>query len=178
MLEIRELLLKLEDEYEYTRKEIMDIAKIKDKDTITRWFKKGRADAKAHARLWIHLQSLEPVEFSCPYGIPLENMFVHAMNLQEISMRERYPEIERLHHWSWMKKEYPDVDELEWKRYRQIKFHRERLLKHKHYYDIGWVDKKSWNMRQYGISDEVKIWTVATYHDDERLRNHFKQLSS
>tara|TARA_B100001564_G_C20594732_1_gene649648 strand:+ start:375 stop:911 length:537 start_codon:yes stop_codon:yes gene_type:complete len=175
MLEIRELLLKLEDEYEYTRTQIMEIAKIKDKDTITRWFKKGRADAKAHARLWIHLQSLEPVEFSCPYGIPLENMFVHAMNLQEISMRERYPEIATSTgwHYSWMKEKYPEIDETEYKRYCQIKHHRARLLKHKHYYDIGWTDKKSFRNAHYGISDEIKIWTVANYHDDKRLRNHF-----
>jgi len=175
MQDIREILNSLEA-HGLTDKEIMEIAGIKDKDTLTRWWGGTNPRPKSHGKLWLHLQSLAPVDETCPYGIPTQEMFLHALELRLNGLYGKYPHLKtQMNHWRDFKrnKEIPDED---WRDAMSLPVHKERLFKKKHYYDLGWTDEKSWCRSHYEINEETKIRIVAEYHDDARIRNHFQNL--
>ncbi len=175
MQDIREILDSLEA-HGLTDKEIMEIAGIKDKDTLTRWWGGTKPRPKSHGKLWIHLQSLAPVDETCPYGIPTREMFLHALELRLIGLIGKYPHLKNTYyHWKNFDS-YKDITQQEWDDWFSLNSHKERLFKHKLYYDIGHTVKGKWRDRHYEILDEFKIRIVAEFHDDERIRNHFQNL--
>ena len=155
MLDIANLCLALKDEYGLTDADLMRIAGIKDKSTITRWFTKNKASAEAHRRLWIHFETLQPITYFCPYDVPTKEMVRHALE-RGIKRMEKDAEV-NAYYWK-MKHEY------------------ERLIRYKHYWELGWTDKKHPFQIHHEMEDEFKVDVVATYHDDARIREHFLKL--
>jgi hypothetical protein len=175
MQDIREILNSLEA-YGLTDKEIMEIAGIKDKDTLTRWWGGTKPRPKSHGKLWIHLQSLAPVDETCPYGIPTREMYLHALELRLIGLYGKYPHIKsQMGHWRSFdqNKEIPDKD---WNDAMILPVDKDRLFTKKNYYELGWTDTKPWHNPHYEINEKRKIRIVAEFHDDERIRKHFLRI--
>ena len=178
MLDILDILDILHLQNNYTDEEIMKIAGIKGKDTYAKWWQGTKPSGKAFGKLLIEARKLLPVEFVCPHGVPTREMYLTAIQSYLTDIRRRYPSIDGTNgrHFDWMKKEHPDFlksDYVLYKRYSQNERH---LLKHKHFYELGWTDKKQWHQPHYGIRQEDKIATVAFCHPDENIRKHFAEI--
>lgn len=181
MLDILDILEILHLENKLTDEEIMEIAGIKGKDTYARWWQGTKPSGKAYGKLFIAARKLLPVEKVCPYGIPTEEMFRHALELRLKDILDRYPEIYRSrHHWKSEHEDkncrYKHITMEEWNDWFKLNVHKERLIKKKHYYELGWTDTKSWCNSHYEITKEEKLEIVSKYHDDENIRNHFMKI--
>ena len=95
MLDILDILDILHLQNNLTDEEIMEIAGIKGKDTYARWWQGTKPSGKAYGKLLIAARKLLPIEFVCPYGIPTEEMFRHALELRCMDILARHPEIYR-----------------------------------------------------------------------------------
>jgi len=178
MLDILDILDILHLQNGYTDEKIMEIAGIKGKDTYAKWWQGTKPSGKAFGKLLIEARKLLPVEFVCPLGVPTEEMFRTACESHVIEFIKEYPKVEThtSWHWSWMKDEYPDLYKIDWQLFNWAKQQLEKLLKHKHYYELGWTNKKQWNRPHYKIDTIEKIATVANWHPDEHIRNHFDKI--
>jgi len=176
MRDIREILNELDEEHGLTNQQIMEIAGVKERDTVSAWWGGRKPSKKAHAKLELYLQSLAPVEQTCPYGIPTEQMFKHALELRLEGLYRAYPWLkEQKGHWrnNGRNKDIPDID---WNDGMRLPHHKERLLTKKHYYELGWTNSKKTFPTHYEISRDLKIRIVAEFHDDATIRTHFQSL--
>jgi hypothetical protein len=171
MSEIQEILIAL-DEKGLNDEQIMEIAGIKDKDSLNRWYGGGKCRNKTLMKLRAHLQRLQPVSETCPYGVPTEEMFTHAIRLRLNAIEALSTGVSG---WNGTLNFPESVDTKE---YRQLKHQYELLLKHKNYYEIGHtkVSRKSGMRSHKTLTTEMKIRIVAEYHDDKTIREHFQNL--
>tara|TARA_Y100000004_G_scaffold178360_1_gene220869 strand:+ start:200 stop:763 length:564 start_codon:yes stop_codon:yes gene_type:complete len=178
MLDILDILDILHLQNGYTDEKIMEIAGIKGKDTYAKWWQGRKPSGKAYGKLLIEARKLLPVEFVCPHGVPTAEMFQTALESHIVGFVKEYPKVEENTgwHWKWMKEEYPYLFQFQYHHYNWAKGQLSKMIKHKHYYELGWVDKKSWHRPHYKLTLMEKVATVANWHPDEHIRNHFDKI--
>ena len=93
MLDILDILEILSVQNGWSDEKIMQTAGIKGKDTYAKWWQGTKPSGKAFGKLFIEARKLLPVEFVCPYGIPTEEMFRHALELRLMALENDYPEL-------------------------------------------------------------------------------------
>ena len=142
------------------------------KHTMNQWWKTKKTNPKSLAILRKWCEDFAPVEWTCPYDIPTQGMYMSALERKMHHLKKTHQKGKVADHMYWTTHTHFLPDWIQ-KEYCSAKGDYARCRDNKNYYTDGLpiTKKRHWAVKPPDPKIVVKI--VAMFHPDERVRDHF-----